>query len=174
MLPVALHNTGHAMVRLMRIRAGVRMTCVIGEPIVIKDDDDLAAIKLARKHARTKLGAKGTPVIITALNSFHGRTLAAITATGQPKYQENFGPLPGGFEYTPYNDIDALKALVKKINGGLNPFRRRSLAAIMLEPLQGEGGIRPGERAFFEAARAIADETGALLMFDEVRARARA
>lgn len=128
-----------------------------------------AAIKLARKHARTKLGAKGTPVIITALNSFHGRTLAAITATGQPKYQENFGPLPGGFEYTPYNDIDALKALVKKINGGLNPFRRRSLAAIMLEPLQGEGGIIPATKAYMEAARELCDATGALLICDEVQ-----
>ena len=128
-----------------------------------------AAIKLARKHARTKLGAKGTPVIITALNSFHGRTLAAITATGQPKYQENFGPLPGGFEYTPYNDIDALKALVKKINGGLNPFRRRSLAAIMLEPLQGEGGITPATKEFYQLARELCDETGALLMADEVQ-----
>ena len=108
-------------------------------------------------------------MIITALNSFHGRTLAAITATGQPKYQENFGPLPGGFEYTPYNDIDALKALVKKINGGLNPFRRRSLAAIMLEPLQGEGGITPATKAYMEAARELCDATGALLICDEVQ-----
>ena len=94
---------------------------------------------------------------------------AAITATGQPKYQENFGPLPGGFEYTPYNDIDALKALVKKINGGLNPFRRRSLAAIMLEPLQGEGGITPATKAYMEAARELCDATGALLICDEVQ-----
>ena len=67
-----------------------------------------AAIKLARKHAHTKLGAD-KPVILTALNSFHGRTLAAITATGQPKYHANFGPLVPGFEYVPYNDVEALK-----------------------------------------------------------------
>ena len=61
------------------------------------------------KHASTKLGAT-EPVIITALNSFHGRTLTAITATGQPKYQQGFGPLPGGFEYVPYNDVEALSS----------------------------------------------------------------
>ena len=126
-----------------------------------------AAIKLARKHAATKLGAS-EPVIITALNSFHGRTLATITATGQPKYQQNFGPLVPGFEYVPYNDIDALRAAVKKI--GANPLKRgRKLAAIMLEPLQGEGGITPATREYFEAARALCDEAGALLMADEVQ-----
>lgn len=67
-----------------------------------------AAIKLARKHARVKLDLD-EPVIITALDSFHGRTLATITATGQPKYQKDFGPLVPGFEYVPYNDPDALK-----------------------------------------------------------------
>ena len=126
-----------------------------------------AAIKLARKHAYTKLGAD-EPVIITALNSFHGRTLATITATGQPKYQENFGPLPQGFEYVPYNDCDALRTLVKKING--NPLKRgRKLAAILLEPLQGEGGITPATKEFFQLARELCDETGALLMADEVQ-----
>ena len=73
-----------------------------------------AALKLARKYGHTVLGAD-EPVIITALQSFHGRTLGTITATGQPKYQANFGPLLPGFEYVPYNDIDALEALVKKI-----------------------------------------------------------
>ena len=126
-----------------------------------------AAIKLARKHCHTKLGAS-KPVIITALNSFHGRTLAAITATGQPKYQENFGPLVPGFEYVAYNDIDGLRALVKRINGGLFN-RNRRLAAILLEPLQGEGGITPATSEFFQAARALCDETGALLMADEVQ-----
>lgn len=111
-----------------------------------------AAIKLARKHAATKLDAT-EPVIITALNSFHGRTLTTITATGQPKYQKDFGPLTPGFEYVPYNDVDALRALVAKINGGLLN-RGRKLAAILLEPLQvrrrareeGAGGGR-GRRA---------------------------
>ena len=126
-----------------------------------------AAIKLARKHATTKLDAT-LPVIITAFNSFHGRTLATITATGQPKYQANFGPLVPGFEYTPYNDLDALKKLVKRING--NPLKPgRKLAAIMLEPLQGEGGITPATKEFYQLARELCDETGALLMADEVQ-----
>lgn len=71
-----------------------------------------AAIKLARKHAHTKLQID-FPVIITAVNSFHGRTLTAITATGQPKYQKDFGPLTPGFEYVEYNNVDALRAKVK-------------------------------------------------------------
>ena len=126
-----------------------------------------AAIKLARKHGHTKLGlaADETPVIITALSSFHGRTLTAITATGQPKYQENFGPLTPGFEYVEYNDVDGLKALVNEINS--KPGQK--LAAILLEPLQGEGGIRPATTDFFATARALCDETGALLMADEVQ-----
>jgi acetylornithine aminotransferase len=127
-----------------------------------------AAIKLARKHASTVLDAT-EPVIITALNSFHGRTLATITATGQPKYQAGFGPLVQGFEYVPYNDVDALRALVKKINGGGPLKRGRKLAAILLEPLQGEGGITPATREFYAAARELCDETGALLMADEVQ-----
>ena len=126
-----------------------------------------AAIKLARKHAWTKLGAT-EPIIITALNSFHGRTLATITATGQPKYQQNFGPLVPGFEYVEYNDIAALKKLVKKING--NPLKKgRKLAAILMEPLQGEGGITPATKEFYTACRELCDETGALLMADEVQ-----
>jgi acetylornithine/N-succinyldiaminopimelate aminotransferase len=125
-----------------------------------------AAIKLARKHAHAKLGAT-EPVIITALNSFHGRTLATITATGQPKYQEGFGPLVPGFEYVPYNDIDALRKMVKRIHR--NPLKRgRKLAAIMMEPLQGEGGITPATTEFYKAARELCDEHGALLMADEV------
>lgn len=118
-----------------------------------------AAIKLARKFAHEKLGAQ-RPVIITALNSFHGRTLATLTATGQPKYQQGFAPLPEGFEYVEYNDVEALEAL---------SAQQTQLAAIMLEPLQGEGGIRPGSKEFFAAARRICDETGALLIVDEVQ-----
>ncbi len=143
-----------------------------------------AAIKLARKHAHTKLGLD-EPVIITAESSFHGRTLAAITATGQPKYQANFdfgGSMVEGFEYIPYNDIEALRATVAKVQGhgkGLKGIlgklkfwkksKKRGVAAIMLEALQGEGGIRPGDAEFFAAARELCDETGALLMCDEVQ-----
>ena len=123
-----------------------------------------AAIKLARKHGHTRLGTS-FPVIITALSSFHGRTLTTITATGQPKYQENFGPLTPGFEYVEYNDVEALKALVAEINARDG----QQVAAILLEPLQGEGGIRPATTEFFAAARELCDQTGALLMADEVQ-----
>lgn len=124
-----------------------------------------AAIKLARKHAHTKLGIE-FPVIITAINSFHGRTLTAITATGQPKYQKDFGPLTPGFEYIPYNDIAALKqkvAEIKAAGGG------SGLAAVLMESLQGEGGIRAANAEFFKAIRQVCDETGALMMCDEVQ-----
>mmetsp|Transcript_7999 Transcript_7999/g.25282 ORF Transcript_7999/g.25282 Transcript_7999/m.25282 type:complete len:448 (+) Transcript_7999:47-1390(+) len=128
------------------------------------------AIKLARKRA--SLRGVERPVIITAKQSFHGRTLATLTATGQPKYQEGFGPLPDGFEYVEYNDVDELRALVKSLTRPRRlPFGRhpRRLAAILLEPLQGEGGIRPGDAAFFQAARQLCDEHDALLMVDEVQ-----
>ena len=122
-----------------------------------------AAIKLARKYASIKLGITA-PVILSAESSFHGRTLAALTATGQPKYQKGFAPLVPGFEYVPYNDVAALRASVERINS-----EGPRLAAILLEPLQGEGGVRPGTKEFFEAARAACDQTDALLMFDEVQ-----
>lgn len=124
-----------------------------------------AAIKLARKYAHTKLNID-FPVIITAINSFHGRTLTAITATGQPKYQKNFGPLTPGFEYVKYNDLEDLKRIVKDITAEGNG---KGLAAIMLEPLQVEGGIIPGSHEFFAGARQICDELGALLICDEVQ-----
>eukprot|EP00613_Pedinella_sp_CCMP2098_P042776 CAMPEP_0171793338 /NCGR_PEP_ID=MMETSP0991-20121206/67498_1 /TAXON_ID=483369 /ORGANISM="non described non described, Strain CCMP2098" /LENGTH=706 /DNA_ID=CAMNT_0012403585 /DNA_START=803 /DNA_END=2926 /DNA_ORIENTATION=- len=142
-----------------------------------------AAIKLARKHAHTQRGID-EPVIITCLQSFHGRTLATITATGQPKYQQGFdygGEMVQGFEYVPYNDAAALKALVAKINAKPNTSllsklkfwkqkpKTRAVAAIMVEALQGEGGIKPGSEEFFRTARDLCDETGALLMCDEVQ-----
>lgn len=125
-----------------------------------------AAIKLARKYGHMKMGLD-EPVIITALSSFHGRTLAAITATGQPKYQKDFdygGAMVPGFEYVPYNDPEALKAAFKRINEG-----KRGVAAVLMETLQGEGGIKPGSDEFFKTARELCDETGALLMCDEVQ-----
>ena len=119
-----------------------------------------AAIKLARKYAHTKLGISD-PVILTANASFHGRTLATITATGQPKYQKHFTPLVSGFDYVPYNDIPALEAAVDKYKG--------RLCAIMLEPLQGEGGVCPGDRAYFQRIREICDLNQMLLILDEVQ-----
>ncbi|AOY81647.1 aspartate aminotransferase family protein [Moorena producens JHB] len=122
-----------------------------------------AAIKLARKYGHTVLDIE-QPVILTANASFHGRTLATITATGQPKYQKNFDPLVPGFEYVPYNDIQALENAIADIDEG-----NRRVAAVMLEPLQGEGGVRPGDLNYFQQVRKICDETGILLILDEVQ-----
>lgn len=121
------------------------------------------AIKLARKYAHTVLNIEN-PVILTAHASFHGRTLATITATGQPKYQQGFSPLVPGFEYVPYNDIAALERAIATLDQD-----QRQVAAIMLEPLQGEGGVRPGEKAYFQRVREICDQTGILLILDEVQ-----
>ena len=118
------------------------------------------AIKLARKYAHTVLKI-AEPVILTANASFHGRTLATITATGQPKYQQNFSPLIPGFEYVPYNDFAAIESAVAAANG--------QVAAIMLEPLQGEGGVNPGQVEYFQQVRKLCDDRGILLILDEVQ-----
>jgi acetylornithine aminotransferase len=121
------------------------------------------AIKLARKYAHTVLNIE-KPVVITAKASFHGRTLATITATGQPKYQKNFDPLMPGFHYVPYNDIAALEAAIAELDQD-----QRQVAAVMLEALQGEGGVRPGDRAYFQRVRELCSEKGILLILDEVQ-----
>ncbi|MBX9258814.1 aspartate aminotransferase family protein [Desmonostoc muscorum CCALA 125] len=122
-----------------------------------------AAIKLARKYAHTVLDIE-KPIILTANASFHGRTLATITATGQPKYQKHFDPLMPGFHYVNYNDINAVEVAISELDEG--DYR---VAAILIEPLQGEGGVRPGDIAYFKKLRQICDETGILLIFDEVQ-----
>lgn len=123
-----------------------------------------AAIKLIRKYSHTVLDFLEQPVILTAKASFHGRTLATITATGQPKYQKDFEPLMPGFAYVPYNDIKAIENAIADMDEG-----NRRVAAIMLEPLQGEGGVRPGEIEYFLRLRKICDENNILLVFDEVQ-----
>jgi acetylornithine aminotransferase len=123
-----------------------------------------AAIKLVRKYAHTVLDFLEQPVILTAQDSFHGRTLATITATGQPKYQKDFEPLVPGFAYVPYNDIEAIENAITDLDEG-----NRRVAAIMLEPLQGEGGVRPGDLEYFSRLRKICDENNILLVFDEVQ-----
>lgn len=134
------------------------------------------AIKLARKHAHNR--GITDPVIITAKQSFHGRTLAALSATGQPKYHEGFGYGPNndmvqGFEYVEYNDKEDLERMVKEMNQtpieDAKEGRNRKVAAIMLEALQGEGGIITGDPEYFALARKLCDETGALLICDEVQ-----
>ncbi len=121
------------------------------------------AIKLARKYGHTELGIE-SPVIITAQASFHGRTLATVTATGQPKYQKNFAPLIPGFQYVPYNDIAALRATIAELDA-----TQRQVAAVMLEPMQGEGGVCPGNPVYFKQVRQLCDELGILLILDEVQ-----
>lgn len=121
------------------------------------------AIKLARKYAHTVLNIDD-PVILTAQASFHGRTLATITATGQPKYQKNFSPLVPGFHYITYNDLESVKTAIAELDKD-----GKRVAAVMLEALQGEGGVRPGDRAFFQALRQLCDEHNILLILDEVQ-----
>ncbi len=115
-----------------------------------------AAIKIARKWG--KRYKDGAYEIVTALNSFHGRTLATVAATGKPAYQAPFAPMPAGFTHVPYNDLDALDASIGS-----------QTAAVLLEPIQGEGGIYPAAPSYLAAARRLCDERGALLMFDEVQ-----
>ncbi len=124
-----------------------------------------AAIKLVRKYAHTQLDKVEQPIILTAKASFHGRTLATITATGQDKYQKGFGPLPAGFAYVPYNDITAVENAIADLDEGT--FSR--VVGIMIEPLQGEGGVRPGDLEYFLRLRKICDENNILLIFDEVQ-----
>jgi len=122
-----------------------------------------AAIKLARKHGHQVRGIE-QPLILTAQASFHGRTLAAVTATGQPKYHQGFEPMVQGFRYFPYNDIAAFEALLTGCEAS-GP----QVAAVMLEPLQGEGGVIPGDPAFFARVRELCDARQILLIFDEVQ-----
>lgn len=112
------------------------------------------AIKIARKFAHSK-GKGGT--VLSMENSFHGRTLATI-ATGQPKYQKGFAPIPHGFGQVPFNDFDAVTA-----------YPHHDVAAILVEPIQGEGGIRPAERMYLQKLRNYCDEYDILLIFDEIQ-----
>ena len=112
-----------------------------------------AAIKLARKWA-----GHGRFGVVTTYGSFHGRTLATLAATGQPTKHEPFAPMPDGFRHVALNDVAALEASIDE-----------SVAAILLEPIQGEGGVNPATEEFLRAARRLADERNLLLMLDEVQ-----
>jgi len=111
------------------------------------------AIKLARKF-----GGRGRHVVVSAYGSFHGRTLATLHATGQPAKHEAFQPLPEGFRHVPWDDIDALAASLDD-----------TVAAVLLEPVQGEGGVNPATPEYFRAVRRLCDERGILFMVDEVQ-----
>ncbi|HTO01965.1 MAG TPA: acetylornithine/succinylornithine family transaminase [Microthrixaceae bacterium] len=111
------------------------------------------AIKLARKF-----GGRGRHVVVSAYQSFHGRTLATLHATGQPAKHEAFQPLPEGFRHVAWSDVEALEAALDD-----------TVAAVLLEPVQGEGGVNPASKEYFQAVRALCDERGILFMVDEVQ-----
>jgi predicted acetylornithine/succinylornithine family transaminase len=115
-----------------------------------------AAIKLARRWG-SKAG-RGSGTIVCAEGSFHGRTLATLAATGQPKYHKGFEPIPAGFKHVPFGDLEALA-------GALTP----DVCAVMLEPIQGEGGVRVPPPGTLRAVRELCDERNVLLIADEVQ-----
>jgi acetylornithine aminotransferase len=116
-----------------------------------------AAIKLARKYFNDKDNPQRNR-IIAAEKSFHGRTMATLSATGQAGIKQGFNPLLGGFDFVPFNDIDALKNKIE-------PFT----CAVIIEPVQGEGGVRCPDAEYLKDVRRLCDETGALLIFDEIQ-----
>lgn len=116
-----------------------------------------AALKLARKYAKERFSSDRTEVI-TMDGSFHGRTLATVSATAQEKYHRGFEPLVPGFRYVPFNDLRAVELAVDA-----------RTAAILVEPIQGEGGVRVAADGYLAGLRRICDERGTLLMFDEVQ-----
>ena len=113
-----------------------------------------AALKLARKIGL----AKGKSNIVAFDNSFHGRTLFTVAAGGQPKYSKDFAPLPGGIIHVPFNDLAAAKAVIDE-----------QTCAVIVEPIQGEGGVLPADAEFLQGLRQLCDDKGALLIFDEVQ-----
>ncbi len=111
------------------------------------------ALKLARKH-----GGRGRHVVVSAFGSFHGRTLAALAATGQPSKHEPFQPMPEGFRHVAWGDLDALRGAVDG-----------SVAAVLIEPVQGEGGVNPAPAGYLAGIRRVCDEIGALMIVDEIQ-----
>ena len=112
-----------------------------------------AAIKLARIYA-----GEGRYQVISLSGSFHGRTLATVAATGQPKFHKGFEPLPEGFQHAPFGDLDALAAMITE-----------KTCAILCEPLQGEGGVRPLEREYLQGIKKLCEQHRLLLIFDEIQ-----
>ncbi|WP_320122308.1 aspartate aminotransferase family protein [uncultured Sphaerochaeta sp.] len=115
-----------------------------------------ASLKLARKFGHQSETPRSE--IISMVHSFHGRTYGAITATGQKKYHKNFAPLPQGFSYAEFNNLESVKALITD-----------KTCAIIVEPIQGEGGIVPADPAFLQGLRSLCDEHNLLLIYDEVQ-----
>ncbi|GAA4884025.1 aspartate aminotransferase family protein [Ferrimonas pelagia] len=116
-----------------------------------------AALKLVRRYALEHYG-EGKEQIIAFKQAFHGRTFFTVTVGGQPAYSDGFGPKPGAIDHLPFNDIEAFEAAISD-----------KTCAVMMEPMQGEGGIIPADQAFIERVRALCDKHNALLIFDEVQ-----
>jgi len=116
-----------------------------------------AAFKLARKYAHGKFGPAKSR-IVSCINSFHGRTLFTVSVGGQPKYTEGYEPLPQELQHIPFNDIDAARAAITD-----------DVCAVVVEPVQGEGGVVPATPEYLKALRELCDARGALLIFDEVQ-----
>jgi acetylornithine/N-succinyldiaminopimelate aminotransferase len=116
-----------------------------------------AALKLARRYAHDVYGAEKYE-IISMVNSFHGRTLFTVNVGGQPKYSDGFGPKIEGITHIPFNDLEALKAAISA-----------KTCAVIIEPVQGESGVLPADKAYLEGVRKLCDENNALLIFDEVQ-----
>lgn len=114
------------------------------------------AVKLARKYGKLHLG--GAYAVISAHRAFHGRTLAMVAATGKPEYQAPFTPLPEGFSHVPYDDLEALRGAITE-----------KTCAVLLEPIQGEGGVRVPHQGYLKGVRRLCDERGLLLILDEVQ-----
>jgi len=119
-----------------------------------------AALKLARRYAHDRFGPRKAR-IVAATNAFHGRTLFTVTAGGQPKYASGFGPTPAGITHVPYNDVVALEAEFAAHGD--------DICAVILEPMQGEGGMTPGTPECLQAARRLCTAHGALLVLDEIQ-----
>ncbi|WP_371688110.1 acetylornithine/succinyldiaminopimelate transaminase [Snodgrassella alvi] len=117
-----------------------------------------AAFKLARKYARDHFPDTGKHEIIACINGFHGRTLFTVSVGGQPKYSNDFAPLPAGIRHIPFNDVAAIDAAVND-----------KTCAVVIEPIQGESGVLPVTEAFLQAARRACDRHQALLILDEVQ-----
>ncbi|MHA3097434.1 bifunctional succinylornithine transaminase/acetylornithine transaminase [Acinetobacter brisouii] len=116
-----------------------------------------AALKLARKYGNDS-GVEGKNQIVAFNNAFHGRTLFTVTAGGQPKYSQDFAPLPEGIQHVAYNDLDAAAAVIND-----------KTCAVIVEPIQGEGGVLPADAEFLKGLRELCDRHNALLIFDEVQ-----
>ncbi|AJQ97632.1 acetylornithine/succinyldiaminopimelate transaminase [Gynuella sunshinyii] len=116
-----------------------------------------AALKLARRYAYDHYGEQKHEIIST-LNSFHGRTLFTVSVGGQAKYKQGFEPTPGGISHVPYNDIAAMEAAISD-----------KTCAVIIEPVQGEGGVHPAKEGYLEAVKALCEKHNALLIFDEIQ-----